>query len=533
MRRSFVIVFVALWACLSALVLTTAEAAEAPQAGAGAQTPAFSTEQVNALARERAGQPWAATAHTLPAELAALDYDALRDIRFRPERALWREQDLPFEVQFFHLGRGLRQAVQLHEVVDGRAVPLHYDAADWDFGRNRLAQGPAAWGDLGHAGFRVHYRLNSPAYKDELVVFLGASYFRALGRGQQYGLSARGLALDTVGGAGPEEFPRFSAFWLERPAAGATQLVVHALLESPRATGAYRFTLTPGDSTTVDVQARVYLRAGSGPALATLGLAPLTSMYLHGENQPGAADFRPEVHDSDGLLVAATGPDAAHGAAPEWLWRPLVRPGQALVSSFAVQRLQGFGLMQRERRFAAYEDTEARYDRRPSAWVEPLGDWGPGRVELLQLPTPDETEDNIVAYWVPAALPAPGQPLAIDWRLHWQGDAMQQPPNGWTVQSRRGRSWAEPLPGELQFVVDFDGPALRALPTDAAVAAVATALANARVIDSRAWAHPQGGWRMQLRAQRLDPDQPVELRAFLQHGLQALTETWTALIPKD
>jgi glucans biosynthesis protein len=426
--------------------------------------------------------------------------------------------------------------VQVHEVVDGRATELHYSADDWNFGSNRFSQGPASWGTLGHAGLRVHYSLHSPAYKDELVVFLGASYFRALGRDQQYGLSARGLALDTVGGAGPEEFPRFSAFWLERPAADASAVVVHALLESPRVTGAYRFTITPGDNTAVGVQARLFLRTSAEPALATVatwGIAPLTSMYLHGENQPSAADFRPEVHDSDGLLVAATGPGAAAGAAPEWLWRPLARPGQPLVSSFAVQRLQGFGLMQRERRFSAYEDTEARYDRRPSAWVEPVGDWGPGRVELLLLPTPDETEDNVVAYWVPASPPMPGQALDMAWRVHWQGDALQQPPAGWTVQSRRGRSWAEPLPGEIKFVVDFDGPALRALPADSNVDAVATALSNARVLDSRAWRHPQGGWRMQLRVQRQDPEQPVELRAFLRHGSQTLTETWTALVPKE
>jgi glucans biosynthesis protein len=542
MRRTLVALVIAVWACLSAVVLTTAEASAATGTTAGgsgpsaAVQPGFNADTVAELARLRASQAWQPAADTLPGELALLDYDGLRDIRFRPERSLWRAQGLPFELQFFHLGGGLRHAVQLHEVVGGQVQELHYQPADWDLGRNRFRQGPGIWAaapDFGMAGLRVHHALNTPSYKDELVVFLGASYFRALGRGQQYGLSARGLALDTVGGAGPEEFPRFSAFWLERPAADAQHLVVHALLESARTTGAYRFTISPGDTTTVDVQARVFLRAGAGPALQTLGIAPLTSMYLHGENQPSSTDFRPEVHDSDGLLLAATAPGAAADTPVEWLWRPLSRPQQPLASSFAVQRLQGFGLMQRDRRFAAYEDSEARYDRRPSAWVEPLGDWGPGRVELLLLPTPDETEDNVVAYWVPARLPAPGQSLDMAWRLHWQGDEMQQPPTGWTLQSRRGRSWAEPVPGEIQFVVDFDGPALRALPQHSAVQAVATAVHNARVLESRAWPHPQGGWRMQLRVQRTDPAQPVELRAFLLHDHRALTETWTALVPKE
>jgi glucans biosynthesis protein len=517
MRRTIVTF---LLACLAAVAVTHADAAD------------FGFDDVAAIAQHQATRPYAPPTAKLPQELATLSYDALRDIRFRPERALWRAEGLPFELQLFHLGRGVQQPVQVHEIVGGQARPLAYQAADWDFGRNRFAGGPASWGDLGHAGFRIHHALNTPQFKDELVVFLGASYFRALGRGQQYGLSARGLALDTVGGAAGEEFPRFSAFWVERPAADAARIVIHALLESPRASGAYRFTLTPGESTSVDVQARLFLRSGAVP-LKTLGIAPLTSMFLHGENQPRPQDFRPEVHDSDGLLVAAAAPAGGVAGPVEWLWRPLVNPRQPLASSFAVQRLQGFGLMQRDRRFAAYEDTEARYDRRPSAWVEPVGDWGPGRVELLQLPTPDETEDNVVAYWVPAALPAPGQPLDIAWRLHWQGDRLQQPPAGWTVQSRRGRSWAEPLPGEIKFVIDFDGPALRALTTGAEVKAVASATANARVIDSRAWPHPQGGWRAQLRVQRIEPTQPIELRAFLQTGAQALTETWTALIPSE
>src|SRR5690606_10242831 len=193
---------------------------------------------------------------------------------------------------------------------------LPYDSGDYDFGKNALQ--PQAWGDLGHAGLRVHYPLNNAQYKDELVVFLGASYFRALGAGQQYGLSARGLAIDTVGGSG-EEFPRFTQFWLERPAADTKQVTLFALLESPRATGAYRFDVIPGAQTVTRVQARVFLRAGDRP-IATLGIAPLTSMYFFGENQPRAGDFRPEVHDSDGLLVAN---------GDEWLWRPLQNPARA------------------------------------------------------------------------------------------------------------------------------------------------------------------------------------------------------------
>lgn len=505
---------------------------------------AFGFDEVAERARVLAAAPYRASVAPLPPALAALDYDGRRELRHRPERARWRDQGLPFDLTFFHRAGAQADAVRLHTVEGGRVKPLGYDAADWDFGR--LGLDARGFGDLGHAGLRIHHELNRPGVRDELVVFLGASYFRALGRGQVYGLSARGLAIDTVDApAGrSEEFPRFTDFWIEQPAPGAAAVVVHALLDSPRAAGAYRFEIRPGDATVMTVRSRVFLRA----PVAMLGLAPLTSMYQHGENQPWhpaqrrgdggnpEPDFRPEVHDSDGLLVAAAGDG---GDAVEWLWRPLVNPPRPLASSFQARRLHGFGLLQRDRRFAAYEDSEARYERRPGAWVEPLGDWGAGRVLLLQLPTPDETEDNIVAAWVPARLPAPGQALDFAYRLHWQGDAQQAPPLAHTVQSRRGRSWAEPAPGELKFIVDFAGgplPALAALPDAARAEPVVTALANARVLHADAWPHPEagpGGWRMALRVQRLDPALPLELRAFLRHGGRALTETWTALVPQE
>jgi len=274
------------------------------------------------------------------------------------------------------------------------------------------------------------------------------------------------------------------------------------------------------------VQARVFLRAGAARPVATLGIAPLTSMFLSGENQPRPGDFRPEVHDSDGLLVAS--------GDGEWLWRPLQNPARASTNSFAVQQLRGFGLMQRDRRFESYEDAEARYERRPSAWVRPLGDWGPGRVELLQLHAPDETHDNVVAYWVPARLPAPGVPLDFAYELHWQGDTQQRPPGAWTVQSRRGTGYAKDAAartGEVQYVVDFAGPALEALPAGAQVRAVVSAGANGRVVEQNTYPLPDGrGWRLVLRIARADAAQPVELRAFLQHDSHVLSETWSNIV---
>ena len=480
-------------------------------------------DALNAMARDRAQQAWQAGRDTLPADLAQLDYDGVRDIRFRPERSTWRDQSLPFEVQYFHLGLYQKQSVRIHEIHAGQVHPLPYRSDDYDFGRNRLRT--QTWQDMGHAGFRVHFPLNSDAYKDELIVFLGASYFRALGAGQQYGLSARALAIDTVGGDA-EEFPRFTDFWLERPTPGARELTILALLDSPRASGAYRFVIQPGKTTRMAVQSRIYLRTSARP-VRTLGIAPLTSMYLFGENQPRADDFRPEVHDSDGLMVA-TGEG-------EWLWRPLQNPDHPSVSSFAMRQLNGFGLMQRDRQFTSYEDLEARYERRPSAWVRPIGDWGPGRVELLQLPTPDETHDNIVAYWVPERLPAAGQALTFDYELLWQGDDWQRPPGAWVSQSRAGHGYtrldAAARQQQPQFVLDFNGPVLQTLPPQAAVQAMVSTNSNGRVIEAIAYPNPAtGGWRMSLRIQRIDPAQPVEIRAYLRHGADAISETWSHLL---
>lgn len=484
---------------------------------------AFSFEQVIELARQRAAQPPTAPATSaLPPELASLDYDQYRDIRFKPDRALWRQEKLPFELMYFHLGFFQTQPVRLHEVVQGQVRPLGFDPSQFDYGKNRLS--PRQWGDIGLAGFRVHANLNSPTYKDELVVFLGASYFRAIGAGQHYGLSARGLAVDTVGGQGGEEFPRFTEFWIERPAGKATSVVIHALLESRRVTGAYRFEVRPGEDTVTEVQSRLFLRPGAQPPIATLGIAPLTSMYMFGENQPHRTDFRPEVHDSDGLMV--------HSGSGEWLWRPLINPAQPLTTSFAMPSLRGFGLMQRDRTFSSYEDVEARYDRRPSAWVEPTHDWGPGRVELVQLPTPDETNDNIVAYWVPSKLPSAGEPLRLDYRIHWQGQRQQRPPSAWVVQTRVGRGFAELAPGEHQFIVDFAGPAIDGLAADAPLRAQVSAGANGQIVEQALYRNEAAqSWRLALRVRQQQPDQPVELRAFLQHQHNTVSETWSNIIP--
>ncbi len=480
---------------------------------------AFDFEDVAKRAKQLSNRSYKPVPETVPYELRELDYDQYRDIRFRPERAHWREDKLPFELQFFHPGRGFTRPIHVNEVTPKGVKPIHYDPRDFDYGRNTRLD-PKSFGDLGYAGFRVHTALNSPDYKDEVLVFLGASYFRALGMGQRYGLSARALAIDTAQPTG-EEFPVFREFWVERPAPTATDLVIYALLDSPRATGAYRFILRPGAPTIVEVKSRLYLR----DSVAVLGIAPLTSMYQFGENQPlNADDFRPEVHDSDGLQVAT--------GSGEWIWRPLINPSQLLVTSFSTTNPRGFGLMQRDRSFTSYEDLEARYELRPSGWIEPIGDWGPGRVELVQIPTPDETNDNIVAYWVPTNPPKPGQPMDFDYRIVWQGSSDTRPPNGWAIQTRKGRGFVKVPDGHIKYVVDFDGPALQRLDAAASVEAVVDASANALIVETNTFRNTAtGGWRMTVRFKRLDDTKPVELRGYLRHQQDTLTETWSTILP--
>lgn len=479
---------------------------------------AFGFDDVAARAKQQAQAPYQSATRTPPAELAKLTYDQYRDIRFRPDHALWHHENLPFELMFFHLGKFQTQSVRINEVTAQGVHHVAYNSSDFNYGHNKLA--PQTWGDLGFAGFRAHYPLNRNDYKDEVAVFLGASYFRALGKGLRYGLSARGLAIDTVGGGHGEEFPRFTEFWIVKPAANATSLTVYALLDSARASGAYQFDIHPGNETVMEVRERIFLRA----PVATLGIAALTTMFDFGPNQPHRLDFRPAVHDSDGLLVV-TGEG-------EWLWRPLINPKQTLTTSFSMRAPRGFGLMQRDRSFGDYQDSEASYELRPSAWVEPVGSWGPGRVELVELNTPDETNDNVVAYWVPAQLPGAQQPLDFAYRLHWQGNEQAKPPGAWVTQTRVGPGFVQLPDDEQQFVVDFSGPSLASLPTDANVKAVVTAPANGQIVESNAYRlEANGNWRLTVRVKQTDRGQPTELRGFLQSGSDVLTETWSNILP--
>jgi len=479
-------------------------------------TLAFDLDTVAAMADKLAKDAFQEPKAQVPDWLLKINYDQWRDIRFRPEQSLWRAEKLPFQVQFFHPGLYYNRVVQMN-VVDARGVhPLGFSPSQFDYGHTDFASRVPQ--NLGYAGFRVHSPIKTPDYYDEVIVFLGASYFRAVGEQQVFGLSARGLAIDTALPSG-EEFPFFKEFWLLTPAPWAKELVVYALLDSPSFAGAYRFVIEPGVQTSVNVEAHLYPRR----EVQKLGLAPLTSMFFHGENTAyQGEDFRPEVHDSDGFLL-----NFSNG---EWLWRPLDNPHALSVSGFHMPNPKGFGLIQRDRVFDHYQDLETRAERRPSLWVAPRGDWGDGRAELVEIPTKSDTNDNIVAFWVPGKSPKPGEPVTITYTLYWYGDDPTRPPDGRVIATRRDRGNKEDI---YRFVVDFAGARVDAIPADEvlrAVVSVASGEEAAELLGQHVVKNPEtGGWRLtfQVHAKRREP---IELRAFLDKGGDTLTETWSYVL---
>jgi glucans biosynthesis protein len=450
---------------------------------------------------------------TLPPGLQSLNYQGYRGIRFRPERSLWRGEPGRFEAQFFHLGFYYREPVSVAVVPLAGGEPEHLRFSA-DMFTYEGVSAPPADADLGFAGLRLHTPINSDGYRDEVAVFQGASYFRVVGRGQAHGLSARALAIDT-GEPRVEEFPRFAELFLVRPGPNDPHVWVLGLLESARVTGAFAFRIEPGTSarseTLVEVTARVYPRTHAGK-IDVLGLATLTSMYLFGEDAPARfSDYRPEVHDSDGMV--------AQSAAGEWIFRPLRNPPRTTTSEFRLDSPLGFGLVQRDRDFASYQDLESRYQDRPSIWIEPLGDWGKGSLRLLEIATELETDDNIALLWVPDSVPADG--LAIGYRMH-VGFADRHGPSGRVLATRRTAT----ARGE-RFVIDFalDTPE-RAL---SEISTVVTAVGG-KIEGQRIEANPFGkGARVTFDVVPDKGVRDVELRAFLREGDHVLTETFSYL----
>ncbi|MGE0373582.1 MAG: glucan biosynthesis protein [Gammaproteobacteria bacterium] len=476
----------------------------AGQAGPSQVEP-FDGSTVRGYARQLAQAPFKPPSQDLPDVLAKLDYQDYRAIRFDPARALWHDLGVRFSAQFFHRGFLYKDRVDIYEVVDGRAMPILYRPDLFTYDRGTLPTG-----DFGFAGFRLHYPINRPDYQDEVCAFLGASYFRAVAKGQGYGLSARGLALKTADQGG-EEFPLFRAFWLERPAPNADLVVVHALLDSVSAAASFRFTIRPGEATIFDTEMALYPRVD----ITQAGVAPLTSMFMFDANdRTGVDDWRPAVHDSLGLELR-TGRD-------ERIWRPLTNPRELQVSAFGDNGPRGFGLMQRKRALTDFEDLESRYEKRPSLWVEPIGDWSAGAVHLIEIPSDREVNDNIVAFWRPREpLRAKGEYLMSN-RLHWCWAAPDAPKIAAVAQTRSGMAWERK---HRQFVIDFAGPPLAPW-TGTNPPGLEVVVDKGRVVNATAQPIPErDGWRVSIE---LDPggNKVVELQTRLMDGERPVTEKW-------
>lgn len=485
----------------------------------------FTFDGLKARARDLAARPYAPPPPPRADILQRIDYDAHGKIKFKPDMALWANGPSPWPVTFFHLGRYFQKPVRMHVLDAGKAREIVYDESYFEM----PADSPAR--DLptgaGFAGFRFQEsRSGHPGRKGEKldwqkndwVAFLGASYFRAIGELYQYGLSARGLAIDPAVAGRPEEFPDFTHIWLETPQEAAEYVVVYALLSGPSVAGAYRFRMHRGKGVTMEIETALFLRSDVG----RLGIAPLTSMYWYSETaKTTAVDWRPEVHDSDGLeLWTGTG---------ERAWRPLNNPTRTTASAFADENPRGFGLMQRDRLTDHYLDG-VFYERRPSCWVETIGQWGKGAVQLIEIPTDDEIHDNIVAMWVPEAPAKAGNSYEFRYKLHWLADEPFPTPLGRVVATRLGNGGQPGTvrpKGVRKFMIEFLGPALEKIPFGVKPEVV---LSASRGTFSYVFAEAvpndvPGQWRAQFDL-TVEGNDPVEMRCFLRGGDQVLTETW-------
>ena len=495
-------------------------------------------QRVIQRARSMASAPYTPASDETSPVLARLDYDQYTSIRFRPESAIWRGES-PFELQLFHPGFVYRDPVRVHLLEEESLSTLPFDPGLFTYDGEAESVAALVSPELGYAGLRVHYPLNDPAIKDEVVAFLGTSYFRLLGAGHVYGLSSRGLAVD-IATDREEEFPAFREFWVERPTNGASALTLFALLDGPSVTGAFRFDLEPGGKTSMLVDARLFAREDVGK----LGVAPLSSMFLYGQNRtPAFDDFRPEVHDSDGLMMRTR--------RDEWIWRPLSNGPGLQVTSLRDENPRGFGLVQRERDFDSYLDLEANYHRRPSEWVEiHEGDWGSGGVELLVIPTGSEFNDNIAAYWVPDEPMMAGDERRYRYSLVTFDDRLEEQTRAQVERTRIGRDALPgeadpPPPSQRHIIVDFTRGAVR--PTGGEGGRGGDGGRGGRGGQGGQPGHVEpfaetsageisqlivqdlpnrGGWRASFT---LTPDgrRPSDMRLYLESDGERLTETWS------
>ena len=500
-------------ACAQALPPTPAYAN--PQTLKFGQPFPFSFDALIARARAQAAAPYKEPYRPAPDIVSKIDYDAHGKIRWKPELALFADQSAGYPVTFFHLGQLFAKSIKMHELRAGQAREIVYSPHYFTMPADSVAQKMPK--DSGFAGFRLHESRSRSDWKtQDWCAYLGASYLRAIGALGQYGLSARGIAVNTTSTT-PEEFPDFVEFFLEPAASDRDPINIYALLDGPSLSGAYKFACQRTSGVLMEIDCALFLRKD----IAQLGIAPLTSMFWFAEYDRGfRIDWRPEVHDSDGLAIwNGTG---------ERIWRPLNAPTRVVTSSFQDKRPRGFGLLQRDRVYEHYLDG-VNYDKRPSLWVEPLGDWGEGAVQLVEIPTDDEIHDNIVAFWVSKQPAKSGSSLRYKYKLHWLADEpypATSVAHVFATRIGRGGEPGKPRPkGVTKFVLEFEGKPIDTLPTSDKLSADITA---SRGKISYVFVEPVGTtkrWRAQFDLST-EGNEPVELRVFLKKGNVTLSETW-------
>ena len=412
-------------------------------AGAEAQTTADAVAPFQAsapldLARALAKTAFRAPPNDLPEPFAGMSYERYAGINPRPSAALWANDHLGFVIEPLPRGFIFTSPVLLNVVENGLARQLAFRSDDFEFGGLKSAASAAA---LGFSGFRVLAPRNGKL--EEIAIFQGASFFRAHAPGQPFGTMARALAVKTGDSRG-EEFPLFRAMWIERPQAGANALVVHALVDSESMAGGYRFTLRPGEATLIDVEATLVARVN----VDHFGVAAMSAMSLTTPlDKRRPEDVRPMVAEANGLQMRT--------GAGEWIWRPVSNRATLQFSSFVDDNPKGFGFLVRDRKFEDYQDDEARWQERPSLWVEPLSDFGPGAVALVEIPAEAEWNQNCIAYWRPTGgLPA-GKEASFAYRQFWCREPPIKPPQLTVRHARSGK-----VGKRRRFIVTFAGESL-------------------------------------------------------------------------
>ena len=479
----------------------------------------FSWDMLKATAKTMAAGPYVPPRVPDPETVDKINYEEWGKITFNTDQALFADGPGEFPVTFFHIGKFFRKSVEMHLVDNGQARTIVYNQDLFNMPANSPArQLPAG---VGFAGFRIQEPRDGTLdwRKNDWAAFLGAAYFRAIGQLYQYGQSARGVAVDVAVAGKDEDFPDFTHFYIETPKAKSDTVVLYAILDGASITGAYKFAMTRREGVIMDIEHTLNLRKD----ISRLGIAPLTTMYWFSETaKPTATDWRPEVHDSDGLaLWTGTG---------EHIWRPLNDPEKTTASAFADQSPKGYGTLQRDRSFDHFLDG-VYYDRRPSLWVEPLGDWGKGAVHLIEIPTDDEIHDNVVAMWVPAEPATAGKEYGFHFKLHWVAD--EPFPNGLArcVATQLGRGGQPGLPrppGVRKFMVEFLGGPLEKLPFGVKPQMALWSSRGHFTDYQYTEAVPdgvKGHWRAQFDLV-VDGADPVEMRCFLKNGDELLSETW-------